>query len=336
MATNQDFDDLIVRIDVATTTLENSIAVIEQGADTVEQAVIDAQAAAAQSLQQAQAAANSAGESQQALTDALQAVAEAEALVAQLEDSVILQDAPEDGLQYVRQDGEWAVNSGSVGTVTSVNNQLPDSSGNVQLTIPAQVQSDWTATSGPAFIRNKPTLFDGNYNSLTNKPTIPQQGILSVVAGDNVTVDNSDPLRPVVSSSGGGGELGYPTGASSDVFYNNAPFTHWPNLNPFTPALLSQVSVNVFGNTVTGGNTITNKSALQALPEGWYWWAAADFTTLPTGFPNYGSVFIGNRRNNASGKFAIVYGFATGTNAPKMFISNPPPSGPDVVWHEYH
>lgn len=151
MATNQDFDDLIVRIDVATTTLENSIAVIEQGADTVEQAVIDAQAAATQSLQQAQAAANSAGESQQALTDALQAVADAEALVAQLEDSVILQDAPEDGLQYVRQDGEWAVSSGSVGTVTSVNNQLPDESGNVQLTIPAQVQSDWTATSGPAF-----------------------------------------------------------------------------------------------------------------------------------------------------------------------------------------
>ena len=35
------------------------------------------------------------------------------------------------------------------------------------------VQSDWTATSGDAFIQNKPTLFDGAYASLSGKPTIP-------------------------------------------------------------------------------------------------------------------------------------------------------------------
>ena len=40
-------------------------------------------------------------------------------------------------------------------------------------TIPsAQVRSDWTATTGISVIENKPTLFDGNYNSLSNKPTI--------------------------------------------------------------------------------------------------------------------------------------------------------------------
>ena len=31
-------------------------------------------------------------------------------------------------------------------------------------------------------------------------------GIQSIVAGDNITVDNSDPANPVVSSTGGGSE----------------------------------------------------------------------------------------------------------------------------------
>ena len=39
--------------------------------------------------------------------------------------------------------------------------------------IPTQVNADWNATSGVAQILNKPTLFSGNYNDLTNKPTIP-------------------------------------------------------------------------------------------------------------------------------------------------------------------
>ena len=40
--------------------------------------------------------------------------------------------------------------------------------------VPAQVNADWNATSGAAQILNKPTLFRGNYNDLTNRPTIPQ------------------------------------------------------------------------------------------------------------------------------------------------------------------
>ena len=50
--------------------------------------------------------------------------------------------------------------------------QFLTADGSTSTTTP-QVQSDWTATSGDAFILNKPTLFDGNYNSLTNQPTIP-------------------------------------------------------------------------------------------------------------------------------------------------------------------
>ena len=39
---------------------------------------------------------------------------------------------------------------------------------------------------------------------------VEQSGLVrEIVAGDNVTVDNSDPLFPIVSSTGGGGS---PTG----------------------------------------------------------------------------------------------------------------------------
>lgn len=36
----------------------------------------------------------------------------------------------------------------------------------------AQVQSDWTATTGPAYILNKPALFSGVYEDLIDKPTL--------------------------------------------------------------------------------------------------------------------------------------------------------------------
>jgi hypothetical protein len=38
---------------------------------------------------------------------------------------------------------------------------------------PAQVNSDWNATTGVAEILNKPVLFSGSYNDLADKPTIP-------------------------------------------------------------------------------------------------------------------------------------------------------------------
>lgn len=43
-------------------------------------------------------------------------------------------------------------------------------------------------------------------------------GILEVVAGDNVTVDNTDPYRPIVSATGGGGD-GNIDGGGPDTVY---------------------------------------------------------------------------------------------------------------------
>ena len=45
-----------------------------------------------------------------------------------------------------------------------------------------QQNVDWNATSGVSQILNKPALFDGNYASLANKPTIPTVPNLSPVA----------------------------------------------------------------------------------------------------------------------------------------------------------
>ena len=43
--------------------------------------------------------------------------------------------------------------------------------------LPSDTQSDWAQTNSnaPDFIKNKPALFDGNYNSLSSKPSIPSK-----------------------------------------------------------------------------------------------------------------------------------------------------------------
>ena len=56
----------------------------------------------------------------------------------------------------------------------------------------ASVQSDWTqaVTTDPSYIKNKPTLFSGSYNDLTNKPTIPAAQIRSDWSQtDNTSLD---------------------------------------------------------------------------------------------------------------------------------------------------
>ena len=81
-------------------------------------------------------------------------------------------------------------------------------------TIPAaQVQSDWgqTTTSAVDYIKNKPTLFSGNYTDLTNKPFIPDLlGELTDVS--STTPSNNDVLKwngtnwaPATDATGGGG-----------------------------------------------------------------------------------------------------------------------------------
>ena len=190
MATNTDFNTLIGRIDKATTTLENNVSVLVQSSTDVTQSVTEAKTyanAAKQSETLATQKANTATEqASKATTEATKATNEATKAINAVEQAKALapfQEAPKDGGIYGRKNGAWTLveNSSSgntpiINAVKSVNNITPDVNGNVTINIPTptpQVNSDWNATSGKAQILNKPTLFNGDYNNLTNKPTIP-------------------------------------------------------------------------------------------------------------------------------------------------------------------
>ena len=62
------------------------------------------------------------------------------------------------------------------------------------------VQSDWNATSGDAFIKNKPSLAtvatSGSYNDLSNKPTIPSAVTESTVSGWGFTKNTGTYSKP--------------------------------------------------------------------------------------------------------------------------------------------
>jgi len=134
MATNADFDALIVRITTATNTLETDVATISEGAANVGEAVAAAQLAEANAeIAQAQAttqanvaiqeAINANGFAQESSDQADRAQSIADNLAA----SVILEEAPVDGQQYARQNAEWAVvvgGGGGGGDVESVNGQV--------------------------------------------------------------------------------------------------------------------------------------------------------------------------------------------------------------------
>ena len=113
MSNQQDFEDLIVRIEAATETLEADVTLINGGAssiqdlvDQAEQAVLDAQAQANLAADQVTLAADQASISEGHADDAETAYQNALQLVQDLEAAVVLQEAPMDGQQYARQDGD--------------------------------------------------------------------------------------------------------------------------------------------------------------------------------------------------------------------------------------
>jgi len=74
---------------------------------------------------------------------------------------------------------------------TNITATYDDANNKILLTgVAAQVQSNWTASSGLGVILNKPTLFSGSYTDLTNKPTIPAVQIQSDwTQASNVALD---------------------------------------------------------------------------------------------------------------------------------------------------
>lgn len=329
MATNQDFNNLITRIDAATDTLELNVGVIaETGVEVGEQLTL-AQTAAANAAQEANNATVQANISStqatvsttqatkaeqqaqvatQAKTDALAAVDEAKALAP-------FQEAPINGSVYGRKDGTWALveggGSGGVGTVVSVNGVLPDLQGDVTLTIPEQVPSDWNAVEGKGVIlnkpeifsgayadltgkptlfsgdyndlQNKPVLFNGSYNSLTNKPTIPTNNNQLVNGANYITDAPNDGKQyarksltwvEVEASGGGGDDLGFKM-PYENLYYDSQLMTNWISTNPNDAIDLSKLGGYVDGEWYTGADFFNNENGIDELVTGRYFFKQA-------------------------------------------------------------
>ncbi len=72
----------------------------------------------------------------------------------------------------------------------------------------------------PISVNNVTAGLDGNITL-----PIPTSGVQSVVAGANVTVDNTDPANPIVSSTGGGGGTGLVYTAGGGMLLSGAEFS---------------------------------------------------------------------------------------------------------------
>ena len=109
---------------------------------------------------------------------------------------------------------DWNANSGVAQILNKPNLATVAESGSYndlsdKPSIPAaQVNSDWNANSGVAQILNKPNLATvattGNYSDLNGTPTIPV--VKTLVAGQNVTLDET-PTTITISAEGGGGHI---------------------------------------------------------------------------------------------------------------------------------
>ena len=112
--------------------------------------------------------------------------------------------------------------------------------------IPAQVNADWNATTGAAQILNKPTLFSGNYNDLTNKPTIP-------TVPTNVSAFTND--AGYLTSADVQQAAGVPTVVSA--FQNDAGYI---------TAAQVPAQVNADWNATSGAAKILNKPTIPTIP----------------------------------------------------------------------
>lgn len=344
MANNQDFNNLITRINKATDTLETNVGVIAETGVEVGKQLTLAQTAAANAKKESENATVQANTSsvkatvsttqatkaEQQAQVATQAKTDALAAVEQAKELAPFQEAPKNGSVYGRKDGTWALvegGSGGGGSVVSVNGVLPDLQGDVKLTIPEQVPSDWNAVSGKGVIlnkptlfsgkyadltgkptlfsgdyndlKNKPTLFNGSYNSLTNKPTIPTNNNQLINGANYITDAPNDGKQYARKSltwveveageSGGGTELGFPL-PYQNLYYNSQSMTNWVSTNPNDAIDLSKLGAYVDGEFYTGAEFFNKENGIKELVTGRYFFKQA---MLPSPLNNsYGYIEV--------------------------------------------
>lgn len=140
-------------------------------------------------------------------------------------------EAPVDNQQYVRENAAWVVN-GSGGTVTSVG-------------------TGTGLTGGPITGAGAIALDSASIASLALADTSVQ----AVVAGTNITVDNTNPARPVVSSTGGGG-----SGTVTSVSVTTANGVSGTVANPTTTPAISLTLGAITPSSVAATGTVTGSN----------------------------------------------------------------------------
>lgn len=332
MATNADFDALIVRIDTATNTLENSVQAVAEGSADIEDAVLEAQAFATTSQQQAVLAANSAttatAASGTAQTQATNATAAATAANTAKNDTQVIkqetqqiantllatapfQEAPTDGGIYGRQNAGWAlVDTGGATPVTSVNGEAPDAQGNVTIEVPT-LTSQLTNDSGFITAAEVPE---------TGVPEAPEDG---------QQYARQDGAWSVVTGGGGGGAWpsawDYTQEDNTQISFDGGttyePWTQWQYVNPFKAQPFNQLKRTVAPvvDIVTGYNAwFTNVSNLGTLPAGKYYFNSQDFKNAVGGaalLGQSGVIYVENYSNSYLGKraWAVTFPGTSGT-----------------------
>jgi len=113
------------------------------------------------------------------------------------------------------------------------------------------VQSDWNATSGDAFIQNKPSLFDGAYSSLSGLPTIPTNNN-QLTNGSNYISDYTVTSADVTAHEG---DITITESQISDLSHFSGSYNDLTDV----PSNLGAQNLSIAGNTISldgGGNSI--------------------------------------------------------------------------------
>lgn len=337
MATNADFDALIVRITTATNTLEADVVTLTEGAADIEESVIAAQTAAANSaasagvantnantaIQEAINANNFAQQSNdsyllanQAKNDTNVIKTQTQAIADELLATAPFQEAPEDGSIYGRQNGTWAiVDTGGATPVTAVNGNLPDGTGNVTLAIP-DATSDLTNDSG--------------FITAADVPAAPVQE----APVDGKQYARKDAGWEEVVSSGGGGAWPAPfeevgNTISLDGGTTFVPWTQWQYANPFRSQpfnVLKRTAAPVV-DQLTGYNAwFTNVTNISSLPAGKYYFGSQDFKNAVGGaaiFGQSGVITVEHYGDSLLSKRAWAVTFNTSGTVGGMYMWRP-------------
>lgn len=296
MSNNQDFTNLIDRVEVATEQLELSVGNLDASVQDVEDKVNEAQMYSQQALIHANNSSQSATDSAISEQAAEEYRDETQSLIDTFKGDYVVGEAPKNGQQYARKDGVWSLlepSEGGGGTVVSVNGISPDEQGDVTLDIPELVNADWEAVGGDAEILNKPTLFSGSYLDLTDTPTPPtiptnvseltnDLGFIGDAPSDGTSYVRKD-ADWVEAESGGGGGVPFPV--VSSVSYDGSSFTEWVDNNPYTTAEIGLLGGVVGGRPSYGFNLFSNLATLNEFPDGAYSYTASDASGV-TGISN--------------------------------------------------